>query len=111
MSIRFVPKADIPRCGKERRYSITLSARAMRVGGMVRMGSSREPTLRPPELATFLFASPAQNERDRHNGRSLQSLALTFGNNRWRRGFALAVVRSGLCGGRDAKESKRRCRQ
>jgi hypothetical protein len=31
--------------------------------------------------------------------------ALTFGNNRWRRGLALAVVRSGLCGGRDAKES------
>jgi hypothetical protein len=37
-------------------------------------GSSREPTLRPPELAAFLFASPAQNERDRHNGRSPHSL-------------------------------------
>ena len=37
--------------------------------------------------------------------------ALAFGNDRWRRGLALAVVRSGLCGGRDAQESKRRCRQ
>ena len=26
--VRFVPKADILRCGKERRYSMTLSARA-----------------------------------------------------------------------------------
>jgi hypothetical protein len=52
-------------------------------------------------------------ERDRHNGRSPQSLALAFRNNRWRRwGFALAVRCSvGLCGGRDAKESQRRCRQ
>jgi len=24
--VRFVPKADIPRCGKERRYSIALPA-------------------------------------------------------------------------------------
>jgi hypothetical protein len=52
-------------------------------------------------------------ERDRHNGRPPQSLALAFRNNRWRRwGFALAVRCSvGLCGGRDAKESQRRCRQ
>src|SRR5262245_20607886 len=31
--VRFVPKADILRCGKECRYSITSSARASRVGG------------------------------------------------------------------------------
>ena len=37
--------------------------------------------------------------------------ALPLSYDRWRRGFALADVRSGLCGGRDAKESKRRCRQ
>jgi hypothetical protein len=37
--------------------------------------------------------------------------ALPLSYDRWRRGFALAVERSGLCGGRDAKESKRRCRQ
>ena len=30
---RFVPKADILRCGKERRYSMTLSARANSVAG------------------------------------------------------------------------------
>jgi hypothetical protein len=28
LDVRFVPQADIPRCGKERRYSITPSARA-----------------------------------------------------------------------------------
>src|SRR6516225_286566 len=32
----FVPKADILRCGKERRYSITSSAMATRPGGKVR---------------------------------------------------------------------------
>jgi hypothetical protein len=35
LDVRFVPKADILRCGKERRYSITSSARASNVGGMV----------------------------------------------------------------------------
>src|SRR6516165_2409197 len=34
-NVRFVPKADIVRCGKIRRYSITSSARASRVDGMV----------------------------------------------------------------------------
>jgi hypothetical protein len=29
LNVRFVPKADTLRCGKERRYSITSSARAM----------------------------------------------------------------------------------
>ena len=33
--VRFVPKADIVRCGEIRRYSITSSARASRVDGMV----------------------------------------------------------------------------
>ena len=32
-NVRFVPKADIPRCGEERRYSITSSAVASNVGG------------------------------------------------------------------------------
>jgi hypothetical protein len=45
-----------------------------------------------------------KKKRDRHNGRSPQSPALAFGNDRRRRGLALAVVRSGLCGGRDAEE-------
>src|ERR1700746_859497 len=36
---------------------------------------------------------------------------LAFGNDRRRRGLALAVVRAGLCGGRDAKESHSHCRQ
>jgi hypothetical protein len=35
-NVRFVPKADILRCGKERRYSITSSARASNDGGIVR---------------------------------------------------------------------------
>jgi len=57
-------------------------------------------------------AATAQKERDRHNGRSPLSFALAFGNNRWRRrGFALAVRRSVLCEGRDAKERHRRCGQ
>src|SRR6516164_241818 len=34
--VRFVPKADILRCGKERRYSITSSAVASSVCGNVR---------------------------------------------------------------------------
>ena len=34
--VRFVPKADILRCGKERRYSITSSAIASTPGGIVR---------------------------------------------------------------------------
>ena len=34
-NVRFVPQADILRCGKERRYSITSSARASSVGGIV----------------------------------------------------------------------------
>jgi hypothetical protein len=34
--VRFVPKADIQRCGKRCCYSITSSARATSVGGMVR---------------------------------------------------------------------------
>jgi hypothetical protein len=33
--VRFVPKADILRCSKERRYSITSSARTSNEGGMV----------------------------------------------------------------------------
>src|SRR5262249_17039066 len=33
--VRYVPKADIMRCGEIRRYSITSSARASNVGGMV----------------------------------------------------------------------------
>src|SRR6516164_4172308 len=33
--VRFVPKADILRCGKKRRYSITSSARTSSEGGMV----------------------------------------------------------------------------
>src|SRR5215469_2052950 len=55
---------------------------------------------------------PAQKERDRHNGRSPQSPALAFRNNRRRRrSFALAVRCVGLCGGRDTEERQRRCRQ
>jgi hypothetical protein len=34
--VRFVPKADILRCGKKTSLSITSSARASRVGGIVR---------------------------------------------------------------------------
>src|SRR5215469_3636579 len=34
--VRFVPKADILRCGKERRYSITSSASVSRLGGILR---------------------------------------------------------------------------
>jgi hypothetical protein len=34
-NVCFVPKADIVRCGEVRRYSITSSARASRVDGMV----------------------------------------------------------------------------
>jgi hypothetical protein len=34
--VRFVPKADILRCGKERRYSITTSAQASIDCGIVR---------------------------------------------------------------------------
>jgi hypothetical protein len=34
--VRFVPKADILRCGKERRYSITSSARSSNAGGSVK---------------------------------------------------------------------------
>src|SRR6516162_6665833 len=33
--VRFVPKADIPRCSEDRRHSITWSARASSEGGMV----------------------------------------------------------------------------
>jgi hypothetical protein len=29
-NVRYVPKADIPRCSKERRYSITSAARSKR---------------------------------------------------------------------------------
>jgi hypothetical protein len=36
LDVRFVPKADILRCGKERRYSITSSARASIDCGIVR---------------------------------------------------------------------------
>src|SRR6516225_1247807 len=35
-NVRFVPEADIPRCGRNWRYSITSSARASTAGGMVR---------------------------------------------------------------------------
>jgi len=35
-NVRFVPKADILRCGKEHRYSITSSARASSAGGISR---------------------------------------------------------------------------
>src|SRR5215469_12029178 len=35
-NVRFVPKADIVRCGKERGYSITSSAMAISVGGIWR---------------------------------------------------------------------------
>jgi hypothetical protein len=55
--------------------------------------------------------SQPKKKRDRHNGRSPQSPALAFGNDRRRRGLTLAVVRSGLRGGRDAEERQRRCRQ
>jgi hypothetical protein len=34
--VRFVPKADILHCSKERRYSITLSASASRLGALIR---------------------------------------------------------------------------
>jgi len=34
-NVRFVPKADIVRCGEIRRYSITSSARARKVVGRV----------------------------------------------------------------------------
>ena len=34
--VRFVPKADILRCSKERRYSITALARASNAAGKVR---------------------------------------------------------------------------
>jgi len=33
-NVRFVPKADIPRCGRDWRYSITSSAMASSWGGM-----------------------------------------------------------------------------
>ena len=57
-------------------------------------------------------AATAQKEGDRHNGRSPLSFVLAFGNNRWRRrGFALAVRRSVLCEGRDAKKRHRCCSQ
>src|SRR5215472_12661919 len=70
-----------------------------------------------PRLVSFCMlharpAATAQKGRDRHNGRSPLSFALAFGNNRWRRrGFALAVRRSVLCEGRDAKKRHRRCSQ
>src|SRR6516164_2928693 len=35
-NVRFVPKADILHCGKERPYSITSSARARSIGGISR---------------------------------------------------------------------------
>jgi hypothetical protein len=34
-NVRFVPKADIPRCSEDLRYSITSSAVASSDGGMV----------------------------------------------------------------------------
>lgn len=76
------------------------------------------PSLRcrgPPVEAIFEGmlgpAAPAQKKGTGHHGRSLQLSALAFRNNRRRRwGFALADS-VGLCGGRDGKESQRRCRQ
>jgi hypothetical protein len=55
--------------------------------------------------------SPEQKERDRPSlpVPSLICLLLAFGNNRRRRGLALADV--GLRRGRDGRESHRRCRQ
>jgi hypothetical protein len=41
--VRFVPKADIVRCGERRRYSMTSSATA----------SSADGTVRPSALAVF----------------------------------------------------------
>jgi hypothetical protein len=43
--VRFVPKADILRCGRDWRYSITSSAGAISVGG----------TARPSALAVLRF--------------------------------------------------------
>jgi hypothetical protein len=54
---------------------------------------------------------PAQKEKGPAQWPVPQSPALAFGNDRRRRGLALAVVRSGLCGGRDGEERQRRCRQ
>ena len=62
-------------------------------------------------VGNWNLSRPAQKERDRRNGRSLQLSALAFGNN-WRRRWGFALADSvGLCGGRDGKESQRRCRQ
>src|SRR5215472_8652446 len=68
----------------------------------------RRMTALPPKAD--ILGSP-KKERDRHNGRS-PPIVLAFGSNRGRRrGFPLAVRCVGLCGGCDAKESKRRRRQ
>jgi hypothetical protein len=48
--VRFVPKADILRCGKERRYSITSSARASAVEG-------DHPIAQPVRLSLLLVSS------------------------------------------------------
>ena len=53
--VRFVPKADILRCGKKRRYSITSSARASNEQGMPR------PSAFP--FSRFVFKVVQQRER------------------------------------------------
>ena len=53
--VRFVPKADILRCGKKRRYSITSSARARNGEGMPR------PSAFP--FSRFVFKVVQQRER------------------------------------------------
>src|SRR6516225_2826481 len=45
--VRFVPKADIPRCGRDRRYSITSSAATRKLCG----------TVMPSAFAVFKFIS------------------------------------------------------
>jgi hypothetical protein len=55
-------------------------------------------------------AEPLNRKGPAITDRSLNRLLSAFGNDRRRRGFALAdPVR--LCRGRNAKESQRRCRQ
>jgi hypothetical protein len=69
--VRFVPKADIVRCGERRRYSITSSAWASRVAGTLRVGCVSaqtwlvlEPAVGRPlafENAIDMFATPRRN--------------------------------------------------
>src|SRR5262249_20041545 len=80
------------------------------IGRVVHHSKLRRRMSALPPIADILGL---QKERDRHNGRSPQSPALAFGNNRRRgRSFALAVRCSvGLGMGRGANEGDRRWRQ